>query len=143
MEELFFEDVDAGAAIPNVVRKISLIDLMKYSAATWNFYLLHVEKEFAQKKGFKDVNVHGPLFGALLATTMTQWVGDPGGLKKLAYSARGMGFPGDTLTAKGTVVKKYQEAGENLVDCEVWVENQEGVKLVPGTATVALPSKEK
>jgi len=143
MEELFFEDVDTDTAIPSVARTINLIDLMKYSAATWNFYLLHVEKEFAQNKGFKDVNVHGPLFGALLATMMTQWAGDPGGLKKLAYSARAMGFPGDTLAAKGTVVKIYQEAGENLVDCEVWVENQDGAKLVPGTATVALPSREK
>lgn len=143
MKELLFEDVDTGIHIPSLVKKIHLLDLMKYSAATWNFYLLHLEKEFAQKEGFKDANVHGPLFGALLATMMTQWIGDPGGLKKLVYSARAMGFPGDTLTACGAVMKKYQEAGENLVDCEVWIENQDGVKLVPGTVTASLPSRNR
>ena len=43
--------------------------------------------------------------------------------------------------AKGTVVKKYVENGENLVECEIWLENHEGQKTTPGSAIVSLPER--
>lgn len=142
MKRLFFEDVEVGTPIPNVVKKIDLLQLIRYSAATWNFYLLHLEREFAHKKGFRDASIHAPFYGAFLAAMMTRWAGDPGRLRKLNHAVKVMGFPGDTLNAKGTVVKKYRDGGENLVDCDIWVENQDGVKVGPGSATISLPSKE-
>ena len=142
MKRLFFEDVELGAHIPNVVKKVDLLQLIRYAAATWNLYLLHLEKGFALRKGFRDANIPAPFYGAFLATMMSEWAGDPGRLKKLNYSVKVMGFPGDTLTGKGTVVKKYRDGVENLVDCDIWVENQDGVKVSPGSATISLPSKE-
>ena len=47
----------------------------------------------------------------------------------------------NSVFAKGTITKKYQESGVNLVDCDIWLENAEGQKTTPGTATVALPSR--
>ncbi|NIS59595.1 MAG: hypothetical protein GTO13_02485 [Proteobacteria bacterium] len=142
MKRLFFEDVEVGTHIPNVIKKVDLLQLIRYSAATWNFYLLHLEREFAQKKGFRDASIHAPFYGAFLATMMTRWTGDPGGLRKLKYTVKVMGFPGDTLNGSGTVVRKYRNGGENLVDCDIWVENQDGAKVGPGSATISLPSKE-
>jgi acyl dehydratase len=131
MKGLCFEDVEVGTHIPDLVKKVDLLQLIRYSAATWNFYLLHLEREFARRKGFRDVNIHAPFYGA----------GDPGRLKKLEYSVKVMGFPGDTLTGKGAVAKKYRDGDKNLVDCDIWVENQDGVKVSPGSATISLPSK--
>lgn len=142
MKQLLFEDTEVGTQIPSLVNKVNLLQLIKYSAATWNFYLPHLEKEFAQKLGFKDANIHAPFYGAFLTTTITKWIGDPGRLKKLRYTVRVMGFPGDTLISNGTVVKKYREAGLNLIDCEIWVENHEGIKVTTGSATISCPSKE-
>ena len=139
MKQLFFEEVDIGTEIPSLRNRVDLLQLMRYSAATWNFFLLHLEKEFAQKQGFKDANIHDPFYGAFLAKTMVQWIGDPGRLKKLGYRVTVMGYPCDTLISKGKVIKKYQEGGENLVDCDIWMENQDGVKVAPATATVSLP----
>ena len=141
MKQLFFEEVDVGTEIPSLRNRVDLLQLIRYSAATWNFFLLHLEKEFAQKQGFKDANIHAPFYGAFLAKMMTQWIEDPGRLKKLGYRVTVMGFPGDTLVSKGKVIKKYQEGGESLVDCEIWVENQDGVEVAPASATVSLPSK--
>ena len=142
MRQLFFEQIDVGSEIPSLKHRVDLPQLMRYAAATWNFFLLHLEKEFAQKQGFKDANIHALFYGALLAKMMTEWIGDPGRLNRLGYRVTVMGFPGDTLVAKGKVVKKYQERGQNRVDCEIWVENQEGVKVAPASATVLLPSRE-
>ena len=141
MERLFFEDVEVGAEIPALVNKVDLPQLFRYSAATWNFFLLHLEKEYAKKNGFKDANIHASFYGAFFAKMMTNWIGDPGRLKKLRYKVTVMGFPGDTLFCKGKVVKKYEESGENLVDCDIWVENQHGVEVAPASVTVSLLSK--
>ena len=141
MTQVHFEDVDVGMQIPSWVNEIDLLKLIRYAAVSWNFYLLHLEKEFAQRKGFKDVNIPAPYYGSFLASMMTKWTGDPGSLKKLSYTVKVMGFPGDTLIGKGTVIKKYQDGGKNLVECDIWVENQEGVKVAPGFAVIALASK--
>jgi hypothetical protein len=42
---------------------------------------------------------------------------------------------------KGKVIKKYIEGGKHLVDCEIWLENAQGEKTTPGSATVMLPSR--
>jgi acyl dehydratase len=141
MNQIFFEDVDVGTQIPVMSERVSLLQLMRYAAVTWNFYLLHLDKEYAQRKGFKDANIPAPYFGAFLATMINKWTGEPGGVKRLSYAVKVMGFPGDTLTGKGTVVQKYQEDGENLVECDIWVENQDGIRMALGSATMTLPSK--
>jgi hypothetical protein len=41
------------------------------------------------------------------------------------------------------VIKKYEEGGEHLVECEIWVENGKGEKTTPGSALVALPTRKK
>ena len=48
-----------------------------------------------------------------------------------------------TITAKGKVAKKYQQDGKNLVDLDVWVENEQGEVTTPASAVVSLPSKEQ
>ena len=72
---------------------------------------------------------------------MTNWVGTEGSVKKLKVQYRGMDVPGDKLTCKGTVVRKYSDQGEHLVDCEIWLENGKGERTTPGTSTVSLPSR--
>jgi acyl dehydratase len=139
MRQLFFEEVDVDTEIKSLSNRVDLLQLIRFSAATWNFFLLHLEKEFAQRQGFKNANIHAPFYGAFLAKMMTHWIGDPGRLKKLGYKVTVMGFPGDTLIGKGKVIKKYQEGGENLVDCKIWIENQDGVKVALASATVSLP----
>ncbi len=81
------------------------------------------------------------LKNAFLGQLVTEWMGPLGELKRLGCQARGMDTPGSPITAKGNVTKKYQESGEHLVDCDIWLENTDAQKTTPGTATVALPSR--
>ena len=40
--------------------------------------------------------------------------------------------------------KKYgglEDNGANLVDCDIWLENEKGEKTTPGSATIALPAR--
>lgn len=48
---------------------------------------------------------------------------------------------GETWWCKGAVTNKYVEDDQHVVECEIWVENGQGEKTTPGSATVILPSK--
>ncbi len=138
-KKLLFDDVSIGDKIPSLVEKVTLLQLVMYSAASWNFYRLHWDREFARNKGFRDVNVHGPLLGAFLSQMLVNWIGESGTLKKLKYRNRSMCFPNDTLTCKGKVTNKYSKKGENFIECEVWIESQKAEKTTLGEATLTLP----
>lgn len=140
-KQLYFEDIVEGAEIPPSENKVRLIEMLRYGAATWSFFLLHLEKAFAERQGFRDANIQGPMYGALCAKMLTNWIGVDGRLKKLGYNVRVMGFPGDTLICRGKVTRKYSDGGANLADCELWMENQHAEKVAGGSATVALPSR--
>lgn len=142
-KQLFFEDITEGMEIPSSQNKVALVDMIRYAAAKWSFFLLHLEKEFAQRQGFRDANIQGSLYGVLCANMLHRWIGIDGRLKKVGYNVRVMGFPGDTLICKGKIAKKYVEGSTNLADCELWVENQNGEKVANASATIALPSRGK
>ena len=141
MAQLFFEDVKVDSQIPSTRNQIELLHLLRYAAATWNLFRLHIDREFAQEQGFEEANIPASLYGAYLARMITDWIGDPGGLNRLGYRMTEMGFPGDTVICKGKVVRTYREAGRSLVDCDLWAENQEGTVVARASATVSLPSK--
>jgi len=138
MEKVSFSKISVGDEIPELVKKVTLLDLIQYAAATWNLFLLHIDKEFAQNQGFKQANIPASYFGACLTKLVSDWIKDPGQIKKLGYRVIGMSFVDDTLNFKGKVSKKYQEAGQNFIDYDLWVENQEGVQVATATATVSL-----
>jgi acyl dehydratase len=138
MEKVSFSKISVGDEIPELVKKVTLLDLIQYAAATWSFFLVHIDKEFAQKRGFEQVNIPAAYFGACLTKLVSDWIKDPGQIKKLGYRVIRMSFVDDILKFKGKVSKKYQEAGQNFVDYDLWVENQEGVQVATATATVSL-----
>ena len=96
---------------------------------------------FAKNNGLPDIILHGALKNAFLGQLMTDYVGFDGTLKKLSCQYRAMDIPGTPVFAKGTVVKKYVEENENIVECEIWLENEEGQKTTPGYAIVSLPNR--
>lgn len=137
---LHFEDIQAGDAIPELRKVMSIVRNVMYAAATWDFHRIHYDTELVQSRGFPKPFADGQIFGAFLAQMATNWMGAEGSLKKLKLSYRAMVFLGDVVTCRGRVTKK--ESGENLVFCELWVENQKGEKIVPdATAVVSLPSR--
>jgi hypothetical protein len=50
-------------------------------------------------------------------------------------------YEGDTLTAKGRIIKKYKKDNENYLECELWADKQDGTVVAQGSAMVILPSK--
>ena len=140
-EQVYWEDITEGTEMPPLVKNPTTQQLVKYAGASGDYYQIHYDKDFAQGNGLDGVILHGALKNAFLGQFMTDWMGPLGTLKKLSCQYRGMDSPDRPISAKGTVTRKYQEQGQNMVDCDIWLENSEGQKTTPGSATVALPSR--
>ncbi len=140
-EQIYWDDVQEGTELPDLVKNPTTQQLVMYAGASGDYYQIHYDKDFAKNNELDDVILHGALKNAFLGHLVTKWMGPEGDLKRLACQYRGMDIPGTPITAKGVVTRKYQEQGANLVDCEIWLENQKGEKTTPGSATVALPRR--
>ncbi len=140
-DQVYWDDVSEGMELPSVVKHPTTRQLVQYAGASGDYYEIHYDKDFAQGTGLDRVIIHGALKNAFLGQLVTQWMSPLGELKRLGCQYRGMDTPGSPITAKGNVTRKYQENGEHLVDCDIWLENTEAQKTTPGTATVALPSR--
>lgn len=136
---LHFEDVEVGSEITPLIKgPITTMQIARYAGASGDFNPIHYDEGFAKKAGLGGVIAHGMLSMAFAAQMMTDWVGN-GNLKRLKVRFSGMVRPGDTLTFKGKVVKKYQEKGEKYLICEISSENQRGENTLTGEADVTLP----
>jgi hypothetical protein len=77
-----------------------------------------------------------------LSHYVTDWMGDDAWLVRQSSEIRKFNYIGDVHVITGEVVDKRVEDGRCLVDIEMRGTNQRDTVTCPGTATVALPSRE-
>ena len=142
---LYVEDVSEGAEIPTLIKVPTTRQLVQYAGASGDFYEIHYDREFSRSSGLPDVIVHGALKSAFLAQMLTDWIGDQGVLRKLSVQYRGMDVVGRPILCQGIVRSKPSSipngtADQNLsiVECDVWIETENGTKTTVGTAAVSV-----
>lgn len=138
-EQLYYEDITLGDSLPTLVKHTTPRQLVMWAGASGEFSEMHYDKDFALKKGFPGIIVHGMLMASFLAQMITDWIGEWGTLKKISTSNRQFILVDEDIICKGLAAKKYEEGGEHYVECEIWAENNKGEKCVLGTALVTLP----
>ena len=142
MAKLYFEDVSTGDPLPPYTVKVGYMELNRFASANNEFVPIHMDPEFSKEQArLPDPIVMGNLKIAYIGNALSKWIGDEGWVRKIAVAYRRIDTVNSTLTATGVVRKKLQEEGENLVELDVWVENDKGEKSTPGQATVVLPGK--
>ena len=133
-------EITVGEPLPTLIKQIRLPDMMAYGAATWDFARIHYDAPYAQTQGLPGPVVDGQMLGAFLAQLIQDWAGPKAFLQSLTFQNRGMVLPGDTLTCGGQVIAISKKDGKNLVDCDLWINNQRGERVVaPASATVSIP----
>ena len=137
---LSFDAVEEGQALPPfVVEGLSRTDLVRYAGASGDFNPIHHDESFAkQAAGYPSVFAHGMLTMGLTGRLLTDWFGD-GVLREYGVRFVKQVWPGDTLTARGTVTAIRKEGDLGVVELELVTENQKGEPVVKGTAVAALP----
>jgi acyl dehydratase len=140
--KVYFDDVEVGTDVPPLVKTpIQQIQLTRYAGASGDFNPIHQDDEFARAAGMGGVFAHGMLSMGFVAQALTDWAGS-GTIRRLGVRFTGLVRLKDVVTCRGRVLGKSSKDELNLVDLEVWAENQQGDKVVTGRATLVLPSKE-
>jgi acyl dehydratase len=141
MAQIYYEDVQVDAEIPGFRRELKLRDLVMYCAAYRDFNELHYDPAVATARGFAGPVVPGLLESALLTKVLTDWIGPEGWVRRIKATYRRSQLAGETIICKGKVTAKRTEAGQHLVECDVWAENASGERTTPATALIVLPSR--
>jgi acyl dehydratase len=138
----YFDDVKVGDELPPLVKgPIQQIQLTRYAGASGDFNPIHQDDEFAKAAGMGGVFAHGMLSMGFVGQLVTDWAG-PAAVRKLGVRFAAIVRLKDVVTCRGRVLAKSSKDAVNLVDLEVWAENQKGEKVVTGKATVTLPARD-
>ena len=138
---MHFEDVQEGQEIPPfVVDGLTRTDLVRYAGASGDFNPIHHDEEFARMAGNPTVFGHGMLTAGFVAKCVTDFFG-PENLRRYKVRFASRVWPGDTITCKGRVTRKYEEGGERRIDGELVALRQTGEVAVTGSFSAALPSR--
>ncbi len=140
-KKLFFEDVQVGDGLPPfVVENLTRTDLVRYAGASGDFNPIHHDQTFAEKAGNPTVFAHGMLNAGFVSKCITDYVGREN-LRRFKVRFATRVWPGDTITCKGTVKNKYEDAGKRFIEGDVVALNQKGETAIQGSFKAELPSR--
>ncbi len=145
--------VGGGTPIPRLsAHAVALHSYAKHPA--WSFrdpetgaqepiYSVHYNKHAARAMGVGYPYDVGFQRQAWQIHHLTHWCGDAGWVKSCESRYRRFVFLSDVVELSGTVTGvRVDDDGDHVVDIETRAVNQRGEDVMPGTATVALPSRE-
>jgi acyl dehydratase len=120
-----------------VVENLNRTQIVQYAGASGDFNPIHHDEPFATgAAGYPSVFAHGMLSMGLTARLLTDWLGD-GVLREYGVRFVRQVWPGDSLTARGTVREVH---ADGRVEIEVETVNQRGEPVVTGRALAVLPA---
>lgn len=139
-QKLFFDDVQEGDTAPEISHVLTRTDLVMYAGASGDFNPMHHDEVAAKDAGLPSVFGHGMFTMGLLGKALTDYVG-VGNLEKYSVRFTQQTWPGETLTTKVAVTRKFDEDGAHKVELDCSVVNQEGAAKVQGAAVAVLPTR--
>jgi len=137
-QTLKFENIKVGAEITPLSVRMDKKNYKLYNRMVKEINPLHFNKNYAKSLGFEDIVIAGVFTYSFFPKILVDWSQDPTSLKKITVRFNAPAYPGDIITHKGVIIKKYKQADEKLIECEVWAENQKGEKLTTAVALLSL-----
>lgn len=135
---LRYTDVNVGDSLrPLAKGPLEKSQFVDYGKAALDGNPIHTDDEFAQQSGYKSVFAQGMLSMGFLGQMLVANAGD-GNVRRIKVRFAKITWPGETITCKGVITRKYEEDGRKLVDCDIRTENQDGEVRIDGSATLVL-----
>ena len=130
-------DIKTGDSLGERDYTATNVSLFLYNAAIWNPHRIHYDEPYTTGvEKHPGVVIDGPLQGDWLTQVVTDWLDGNGELLEFEYSNRKAAYLGQTLTTGGTVKRVDAATGE--VELELFVRDETGDVISPGSATVRL-----
>lgn len=138
---VYFEDIDVGKEITPLVKEpVTRTQIVRYAGSSKDFNPMHHDEPLAQAAGMGGVFAHGMMSMAFLGQMVKEWCGHER-LEKMKVRFVNLTRPGDIITCKGSVTKKYQKDGGNYIECAIYAQNQRNEIVTKGSAVILLPTR--
>jgi acyl dehydratase len=139
-EQRYWDDVEEGADVPPVAFPLSVYRLVVEAGANRDFNSIHHNSEYARASGAPEMYANTGFLLGMWERTVREFIGLGGSIRRIAgFRMRRFNTVGETVVVHGRVKSKRREAGDALVELEVWSELGGETTVGPGTVTVALP----
>jgi len=115
---------------PRTLAAISRTDIVRYQGASGDFQPIHHDEPFARSAGYE-----APLVvGMLPAGVLTAWAADifgPANVRRSRVRWKSQVWPGDVLTCRGRVSKRYEDGDQEKIDVDLeCVKDDDSVAVV-------------
>jgi acyl dehydratase len=117
-----FADLKVGDELPALEKVVKREEVKAYADASGDQNPLHQDDAFAQSVGFPGIIAHGMFSMAHVTRAVTDWLGDPGALKRMKVQFRAVVFMDETLVARGRV--ESLDPSTRRARLSVWAEVQ-------------------
>ena len=140
-----FEDVSPGDKIDVVgYGPLTIVETVRWAGVQENSERLHWDREFAREHSKLPTFIaSGAYRQALLARTLTDWVGQCGKLRKLRLRHTGPTHEGDMMYYSAVISGKSATASDPWVSCDIEGHNQDNKPILAGSCVLVLPSREQ
>lgn len=123
-----------GDRLPVIEKDIDQDRINRWAKLSGDFNPLHVDIEYAKSSRFGGTIAHGPMSLAFLNELMMECFGKgwvTGG-KLLDVRFVAPTRPGDKIKITGTVTSVEQKGDDLVLDCDLFIQKQDGEKTVVG-----------
>ena len=109
--------IAVGDEVPALERTITLVDMVAYAGATWDWYRSHYDPAFVEAARLPAPIVDGQVFGALLVEQLQDWLGPRSFVRELSFTFKNLVFAGETVRCEGSVT----EVGDHQLEADLRV----------------------
>lgn len=137
----YFDDVDFGDELEPIERPIRTEQVVAY-VNVWQNQTdgRFTDPERAKKLGLSAPIVPGQMISGLFGQMLAEWAPNAT-VRKMDVVYRGNLQHSQPIKMAGIIVEKDERDGANILEIDVYVENEKGERPVTGKATLNLPSR--
>ncbi len=140
----YWEDVNEGDEVPAVHYPLTIQRMVMAAGANRDFNAIHHNTVVAQAGGAADMYAMNYFHNGMWERVAREFIGLGGKIKQIgSFRMRVFSTVGDTVVTGGTVKRKWQENGENLIELELTsvLSTNGNTSVGPGPVIATLPSK--
>jgi acyl dehydratase len=140
-EPRYFEDVDFGDEIEVVEQPVTTDQVVNFVNAWVNQTDgRFTDPERAKQMGLAEPIVPGGLIMGLFGQLLAEWAPNAT-VHKVDVVFRGNLVHNRPYKMAGIIVEKDERDGQNIVECDLYVENEKQERPATGKATLSLPNR--
>ena len=107
----YFDDISEGEELAVLEKQPDLVQVVKWSGATWTFVPIFYDRDLARSHGLPDSLIPGPMKLAYLTLMLRRWAGPNALIRALRTSYRRPDIPRQAITCHGVVTRAAIENG--------------------------------